>query len=109
MRLRHGPPFVWEAIGGLPADAEPQRAYAAATAGFPADGVISPTVAVVREQGLAGRQDRLRELGRLLEAQPGVAAVFGPGDLPNDLEGLGDRPVIGTSPVAHAPSPGTSS
>jgi RND superfamily putative drug exporter len=81
-------------IQGLPADAEPQRAYAAATAGFPADGVVSPTVAVVREPGLAGQQERLRELGRLLEAQPGVAAVFGPGDLPDGLEGLGENAFV---------------
>ena len=75
-------------IQGLPADAEPRRAYAAAVAGFPADGVVAPTVAVVREPDLAGRPERLRELGDLLARQPGVAAVFGPGDLPEGVEGL---------------------
>lgn len=84
-------------IQALPASAEPQRAYAAATAGFPAAGVVSPTVALVREPGLAGQQDRLEELGRLLEAQPGVAAVFGPGDLPNGLEGLGENAFVAES------------
>ena len=81
-------------IQGLPSGAEPQRAYAAATTGFPAAGVVSPTVAVVREPGLAAQQDRLGELGRLLEAQPGVAAVFGPGDLPDGVEGLGENAFV---------------
>ena len=82
-------------IQGLPSSAEPQRAYAAATAGFPAAGAVSPTVAVVREPGLVGAQDRLADLGRLLEAQPGVAAVFGPGDVPDGLlEELGQNAFV---------------
>ena len=71
-------------IQSLPADSAPQRAYAAVTAGFTADGVAAPTVAVVREPGLAGDPDRLQQLERLLADQPGVATVLGPGD----LEGL---------------------
>ena len=85
-------------IQSLPADTEPQRAYNAATAGFPAAGAVSPTVAVVREPGLAGQQDRLAELGRLLETQPGVAAVFGPGDVPEGLlEGFGENAFVSGS------------
>lgn len=80
-------------LQSLPADSGPQRAYAAATAGFTADGVVAPTVAVVREQGLAGNPDRLQRLERLLTDQPGVATVLGPGD----LEGLGTNAFVAES------------
>ncbi|CAA9424569.1 MAG: hypothetical protein AVDCRST_MAG37-165 [uncultured Rubrobacteraceae bacterium] len=77
-------------IQGLPADTGPQRAYAAATEGFLAAGVVAPTVAVVRGPDLAGQPERLEELERLLAAQPGVATVLGPGD----LEGLDENAFV---------------
>jgi RND superfamily putative drug exporter len=64
-------------IRGLPADSEPRRAYAQASAGF-VPGVLSPTVLLVEQDGITRRRDELARLQRLLADQPGVAEVVGP-------------------------------
>lgn len=68
-------------IRGLPADSEPAQAYRQATAGF-APGVVAPTVVVVDGPGVTARRSELARLGRLIDRQPGVAEVVGPGDQP---------------------------
>jgi len=69
-------------IRGLPADSAPREAYAQASRGF-APGILSPTVVLVEGPGIASKRRRLAMLQRLLEAQPGVAEVAGPGDQPS--------------------------
>lgn len=69
-------------IQSLPAGAEPQRAYDVAAAGLTVDGVVAPTVAIVRAPGAALDADKLRQLKPLLAGVPGVARVYGPDDVP---------------------------
>ncbi|MGH3842414.1 MAG: MMPL family transporter [Pseudonocardiaceae bacterium] len=69
-------------IRSLPASAGPQRAYDVATTGRAAQGILAPTVAVVRAPGAGLDAGKLRQLKTLLAAAPGVARVYGPGDLP---------------------------
>ncbi|HZE05147.1 MAG TPA: MMPL family transporter [Solirubrobacteraceae bacterium] len=74
-------------IRGLPNGAGAKRAYRAASAGF-APGILAPTVLVVQQPGIrtpAGLRAAVR-LQRLLERQPGVAAVGGPASDPVRLE-----------------------
>jgi putative drug exporter of the RND superfamily len=74
-------------IRGLPRDAAANRAYRAASAGF-APGILAPTVIVVQQAGIrktAGLRAAVR-LQTLLQRQPGVAAVGGPGTEPARLE-----------------------
>jgi RND superfamily putative drug exporter len=66
---------------GLPAGSEPRVAAAAAARGF-ASGILSPTELFVSGGQLRGRTDALVRLQRLVERQPGVAAVVGPRELP---------------------------
>ena len=68
-------------VGSLPADNEVSVAARAAEAGF-APGILSPTELLVEQPAVAGQLPQLSALGTLLERQPGVAAVLGPGDLP---------------------------
>jgi RND superfamily putative drug exporter len=76
------------AIRGLPAETEERRAALAAGEGF-APGVLAPTVLLVEqasgpldEQSFAGLQERVA-------AEPGIAAVVGPGDeAAREFEGL---------------------
>ncbi|HEU4449049.1 MAG TPA: MMPL family transporter [Gaiellaceae bacterium] len=70
-----------EPIGSLPAGSEPVRAAEAAAEGF-APGVLSPTLLLVEQAGLGGLREELLRFQRLLEAEPGVAGVIGPGTLP---------------------------
>ena len=72
-------------IRGLPADSEPRRAYAQASAGF-VPGVLSPTVLLVEGRGVTQNRDALARLQRLLADQPGVAEVLGPPFNPTDRE-----------------------
>lgn len=86
--LTMGAGVAWLQLGqplvrGLPADNGPHQAYRQLEAGF-APGVVSPTVIVVEQQGLADRRAELRRLQRLLAAQPGVAAALGPATNPTD-------------------------
>ena len=69
-------------IQSLPASAGPQQAYDVAAAGLTAEGIVAPTVAVVRAPGAALDADKLRQLQPLLAGVPGVARVYGPGDVP---------------------------
>jgi RND superfamily putative drug exporter len=64
-------------VRSLPAEAEAQRAAAAATKGF-APGILSPTVVVVSQPGVTRSRGDLAAFQDLLEQQPGVAAVVGP-------------------------------
>jgi len=81
----------------LPPGSGPQQAYTAATTGFTADGVLSPTVAIVRGDDLASQPEALRRLGLLLAREPGVQAVIGPNDIPTDVEGLTAATLVSTS------------
>jgi RND superfamily putative drug exporter len=72
-------------VGSLPADNGVREAAAAARAGF-ADGILSPTTVLVEDEGIADRTASLDQFGRLLEEQPGVAGVLGPGDVPRRLD-----------------------
>jgi RND superfamily putative drug exporter len=69
-------------IRSLPDDAEPDPAYRAATGALPADGIVSPTVAVLRGEDLTQKRARLDRLQALIGRQPGVAGVLGPGTAP---------------------------
>ncbi len=68
-------------LRGLPPDSPPRAAYDQAAAGL-APGVISPTVVIVEGDEVGRRRAELARLQRLLEAQPGVAAVVGPASNP---------------------------
>jgi RND superfamily putative drug exporter len=70
-------------IRSLPDDAAPERAYRAAAAALPADGLLSPTVAVLQGNELTGKRAQLDRLQEQLAAQRGVAAVLGPGTAPS--------------------------
>ncbi|MGH3898821.1 MAG: MMPL family transporter [Pseudonocardiaceae bacterium] len=72
-------------IQSLPAGAGPQRAYDVAGAGLTVDGIVAPTVAVVRAPGAALDASKLAQLKPLLAGVPGVARVYGPGDAPPGL------------------------
>lgn len=82
--IQLGLPFV----ASLPDDNRLKQAADAATTGF-ADGILSPTLVLVRSDGLGDNRPALDALGRLLDEQPGVAAVVGPGLLPATVEGQG--------------------
>jgi RND superfamily putative drug exporter len=64
-------------VRSLPAEAQEQRAAAAAAKGF-SPGILSPTVVVVSEPGITRQRGPLARFEDLLERQPGVAAVVGP-------------------------------
>ncbi len=73
-------------IRGLPADSNARVAYAQASRGF-VPGILSPTVLIVEQPGVAGRRAELAQLQRLLKAQPGVAEVIGPASNPTNVAG----------------------
>jgi RND superfamily putative drug exporter len=75
-------------IRGLPADSEPRRAYAELSEGF-APGVVAPATLVVEAPGVTRRLPELRALQAVLAAQPGVAGVLGPADLPGTAPPIG--------------------
>ncbi|MDQ3734040.1 MAG: MMPL family transporter [Actinomycetota bacterium] len=64
----------------LPQSSAPQVASDAAKQGF-VDGILSPTVLLLRGEDLADRRTNLIRLEELIERQPGVAGVLGPGDI----------------------------
>lgn len=72
-------------IGSLPSDNGVRQAADAARTGFAA-GILSPTTVLIEGSQLLGHPARLRQLGDLLEDQPGVAGVLGPGSLPRALD-----------------------
>ncbi|HET7327087.1 MAG TPA: MMPL family transporter [Nocardioidaceae bacterium] len=81
LRLDLGVSFV----GSLPPGGSVREAASAAKAGF-ADGILSPSVVLVEGENIASEREELRRLGELLEDQPGVAGVLGPGDQPLRIE-----------------------
>lgn len=68
-------------VQSLPETTSAQRAADAAGKGF-APGIVSPTEIVLEAPGIGERSEEAAKLGDALEAQPGVAGVIGPGDLP---------------------------
>ena len=68
-------------VESLPASSPVRQAADAAQAGF-SPGVLSPTVILLEGDGLGQQRPELGRLGTLLGAEPGVAGVLGPGDLP---------------------------
>jgi RND superfamily putative drug exporter len=72
-------------VQSLPADNSVARAATEAQRGFAA-GILSPTELLVEGDDVATQRRQLERLGTLLEQQPGVAAVLGPGDLPVEGE-----------------------
>lgn len=68
-------------VQSLPAGEPAARAAAAASKGF-APGILSPTEVLLEGDDIASEPVALRRFGDLLEAQPGVAGVLGPGDAP---------------------------
>jgi putative drug exporter of the RND superfamily len=66
---------------GLPETSEPRQGYDAAAAGI-GPGVLGPTMLVLEEPGIAGRDGELASFQAQLERERGVAAVLGPSDQP---------------------------
>lgn len=73
-----------EPIASLPADAEPAVAAQEAAEGF-VPGVLSPTLVLLEQAGLNEFDAELQAFQRLLEREPGVAGVLGPGTLPGSV------------------------
>lgn len=71
-------------IGSLPDETEPQRAAAAARAGF-GPGILAPTLVLVEGEGLRAQRAELGALQRALERRRGVDGVLGPGNVPVDV------------------------
>lgn len=70
-------------VQSLPGTHPAAQAADAATDGFAA-GVVSPTELLLEGEDVAADPEALVRLGDALEAQPGVAGVLGPGDIPVD-------------------------
>ncbi len=68
-------------VRGLPSGSPPRQAYEAAAKGF-APGILSPTVMVVSQPGVARRRHALARLQALVARQPGLALVLGPAQQP---------------------------
>ncbi|MCG6568526.1 MMPL family transporter [Tessaracoccus sp. ZS01] len=68
-------------VQSLPETTSAQQAADAAGKGF-APGIVSPTEIVVESPGVGEKPDEVTQFGEALKAQPGVAGVIGPGDLP---------------------------
>ena len=72
-------------VGSLPEDSGVRQAADAARSGF-SQGILSPTTLLLEGDSLNQRRAELRTFGELLENEPGVAGVLGPGDAPRLLE-----------------------
>jgi putative drug exporter of the RND superfamily len=72
-------------VGSLPADSGVRQAAEAARTGF-SPGILSPTTLLLEGTALDAQRNDLIRLGNLLEREPGVAGVLGPGDTPRRLE-----------------------
>ncbi len=66
---------------GLPVTSEPRQGYDAAAAGI-GPGVLGPTMLVLEEPGIAGREAELASFQAQLEGERGVVGVLGPTDQP---------------------------
>ena len=71
-------------IRGLPPDSDARVAYTQASRGF-VPGILSPTVLLVEQPGIAARRGDLARLQNLLGAQPGIAEVIGPASNPTGI------------------------
>lgn len=69
-------------ISGQPADSPLRKAEVAAGRAF-APGIVSPTVLLLRGDGLNAKRAQLVALERALRREPGVARVVGPGETPD--------------------------
>ena len=69
----------FQLIGSLPSSSEASQAGTAAEQGF-APGILSPTVVVVEQPGIAGKPAQLLKLEQELRGQRGVAGVIGPAE-----------------------------
>lgn len=73
-------------VPSLPGASDAAVAAKAATGGF-TDGILSPTLLLVRGDDVTERTAQLEALDAAVTAVPGVAGVLGPGDLPQQIEG----------------------
>jgi RND superfamily putative drug exporter len=71
---------------GLPETSEPRQGFDAASASF-GPGVLGPTMLVLEEPGIAGREGELAAFQAQLEREDGVVAVLGPADQPLPARG----------------------
>jgi RND superfamily putative drug exporter len=78
--LRLGVGFISSVPSGNPV----ARAAEAASAGF-AKGVVGPTQVVVDSPGIAAKRDAVKAVEDAVRREPGVAAVIGAGELPQNL------------------------
>jgi RND superfamily putative drug exporter len=98
--------FGFDAINGLPTDAEPRRAADAAASGF-SPGIVSPTELLIEGDGLDRRRAELAELERLIAGRAEVTSVLGP-RVQSLAEGeaveawLGDLPALTVAPSGDA-------
>jgi putative drug exporter of the RND superfamily len=85
-------------IRSLPDGEGPARAAAVAATGF-TPGIVSPTLLLVEGRDVPRRTRPLERLQTLLERQPGVAGVIGPGNIPSGVP----RGVVtsGTAPAVR--------
>lgn len=83
-------------IASLPSDSRVATAAEQARAGFSA-GILAPTEVLVEGPGVTGQGPQLAALGALLQGQPGVDGVLGPGQLP-----LADRLKVFLAPTGAA-------
>ena len=72
-------------VSSLPEGSSVRLAAESAQEGF-AEGILSPTTVLVEGADLDRRRPALRQLGRRLAEQPGVAGVLGPGSQPLPVE-----------------------
>ncbi len=73
-------------VPSLPGSSSASVAADAATDGF-AQGILSPTVLLLRGDDVTSQRQQLMALDDLVSDVPGVAGVLGPGDLPEQIEG----------------------
>ena len=81
LALRHAR-LGFPLIRALPAATQAARAQAAAERGF-VPGILAPTDVLVLGPGVTRQRQPLARLQHALAAQPGVAGVVGPADLPS--------------------------
>ena len=72
-------------IDALPATSPVRVSTQAAAAGF-APGILGPVELIVSAPGVVAHRQALTDLDALLDRQPGIAGVLGPGDQPPALE-----------------------
>ncbi|MCU1676161.1 MAG: hypothetical protein JWM93_919, partial [Frankiales bacterium] len=71
-------------ISSVPHENQVAKAAAAATAGF-AQGVVGPTQVVLNSPGISGHRGEVARVQAAVAKEPGVAAVIGAGNLPDNI------------------------